>query len=83
MNKRPLTQLRGLFMENPFNGLVRRKSSFSPLYKPDRIFTRSAADPGPLRPLYWSGCTPCIMHVAMIPIMVNPEWASNLIRPIR
>ena len=76
-------------MENPFNGLVRRKSSFSPLYKPDKIFTRSAADPGPLRPwrvasssplkshmgwpLYWSGCTPRIMHVAMTPIIVRPE----------
>ena len=49
VDKRPLTKLRGLFMENPFNGFVRRKSSFSPLYKPDRIFTRSSAEPGPLR----------------------------------
>ena len=48
--KCPLTHLRGLFIENPFSGLTRRKSSFSPLYRADKIFTRSATDPGPLWP---------------------------------
>ena len=84
-----LTQIGGLYIENPPCGLTRRNSSSSPLYNADKIFTRSATDPDPLRPqrvasssplkshmewpLYWSGYTPRMMHVAMTPIMVSPE----------
>ena len=98
-NKCPLTQLGGLYIENPSCGLTRRNSSSSPLYNADKIFIRSTTDPGPLRPqrvasssllkshmgwpLYWSGYTPRIMHSAITPIMVSPEWANNLIQPIR
>ena len=45
-----LTQGRGLFMENPFNGFVRRNSSFSPLYSSARILARAAGVFGPFRP---------------------------------
>ena len=45
-----LTQLGGSYMLNPACGLTRRNSSFSPLYKEDKIFTRAAAEAGPLRP---------------------------------
>ena len=85
-------------MENPPCGLIRRNSSSSPLYKVDKIFIRSAADPGPLRP--WRVASspveiphgvasilerlhPRIMHIAMTSIMVNPDRAKELIRHIK
>ena len=49
-NKCLLTQLGGLFIENPPCGLTRRNSSSSPLYNADKIFIRSATYPNPLQP---------------------------------
>ena len=45
-----LTQLGGLYMENPSWRLRRVNSSFSPLYKSANIVARAAGVSGPFRP---------------------------------
>ena len=45
-----LTQLGGLYMENPYRRLIRVNSSFSPLYSSANIFAKAAGVSGPFRP---------------------------------
>ena len=45
-----LTQLGGLYMENPSRRLRRVNSSFSPLYSSANILTKAADVSGPFRP---------------------------------
>ena len=45
-----LTQLGGLYMENPSWHLRRENSSFSPLYSSANIFPKAAGVSGPFRP---------------------------------
>ena len=45
-----LTQLGGLYIQNPSLGLMRMNSSFSPLYNLDNIFAKAAGVSGSFRP---------------------------------
>ena len=45
-----LTQLVGLYMENPSRHLIRVNSSFSPLYSSASILAKAAGVSGPFRP---------------------------------
>ena len=53
-----LTQLRGLYMENPSRRLRRVNSSFSPLYSSANILAKAAGVFGPFRPQHEASSSP-------------------------